>query len=280
MGPEGDVTNLSGYRGSRPVRVGNVAAHQVQLDVLGPIAELILLLAQDGISPPPEHWRITESMVAAVGKRWRDKDHGIWEIRGPRKHNVHSKVMCWQTVNCGLQIAEILGHRRSHWADLRREIADEVLSQGWNEKKKAFCASYGSSEIDAGTLSVGLSGLLPPEDDRFASTVTAIERDLREGPTVYRYRFDDGLPGTEGGFNLCTSWLIEAYAMMGRTKDAEELFNEYVRLAGPTGLMSEEFDPRQQTALGNYPQAYSHIGLISAALRLSESSKKALTTRG
>jgi len=269
LGPEGIIAELAGYRGSRPVRIGNMAAHQIQLDVLGPIAELIALLAKQGASLTPEHWRMTESMVAAVTNRWREEDHGIWEIRSARKHHVHSKVMCWQTLHCALQVAEFLGYQRPEWLDLQQVIAKDVLDHGWNEQQKAFCASYGGSEIDAATLSVGLSGLLPADDPRFASTVEAVERELRDGPTVFRYRYDDGLPGIEGGFNICTAWLIEAYALLGRRKDAEELFDRYANLAGPTELMAEEYDPRNGLALGNFPQAYSHIGLINAALRLA-----------
>jgi trehalose-phosphatase len=271
LGPEGVIAELAGYRGSRPVRIGNMAAHQVQLDVLGPIAELISLLAQHGAALTPEHWRMTESMVNAVSARWREADHGIWEIRDHRKHHVHSKVMCWQTVNCALRIADFLGFQRESWMGLRQTIADDVLTHGWNEQRKAFCSSYESSDIDAAALSVGLCGLLPPDDPRFASTVDAVERELRTGPVVYRYRYDDGLPGIEGGFNICTSWLIEAYAMLGRRKDALELFDQYAALAGPTGLIAEEYDPTNGLALGNFPQAYSHLGLINAALRLEES---------
>ncbi|HSZ56192.1 MAG TPA: trehalose-phosphatase [Tepidisphaeraceae bacterium] len=269
LAPEGVINELCGYRGSRPVRIGNAASHQVQLDVLGPIVELISLLARQGASVTPEHWRLTQSMVTAVSQRWREEDHGIWEIRGPRKHHVHSKVMCWHTVNCALQVAEFLGYRRDDWAELRQVIADDVLAHGWNDRQQAFCASYGSADVDAATLWVGLSGLLPPGDLRFASTALAVERELRRGSTVYRYRYDDGLPGVEGGFNICTAWLIEAYAMLGRWQEAEELFDRYAGLAGPTGLMAEEYDPPSQLALGNFPQAYSHIGLINAALKLA-----------
>lgn len=270
LGSEGTLAELAGYRGSRPVRTGNGAAQQVQLDVLGPVAELIALLAQQGASLTPEHWRLCQAMVAAVAERWREADHGIWEIRGHRKLHVHSKVMCWQTVHSALHVAEFLGYRRPEWAALRQVIADDVLAHGWNDRQQAFCASYGSDQIDAAALWVGLSGLLPPDDTRYASTVRAVERELRQGPTVYRYRYDDGLPGIEGGFNICTTWLIEAYAMLGRRQEARELFDQYVRLAGPTGLMAEEYDPIHALALGNFPQAYSHIGLINAALRLAE----------
>jgi trehalose-phosphatase len=269
LGQEGVVPELTGYCGSRPVRVGNGAAHQVQLDVLGPIAALLAYKSQQGAALTQEHWRLTETMVRAVAKRWREADHGIWEIRGARKHHVHSKVMCWHTVDCAIRIAEYMGQRRDPWHELRQAIAHDVLTHGWNERRKAYCASYGSSETDAASLWIGLSGLLPPDDPRFLSTVEAVERELLDGPTVYRYRYDDGLPGLEGGFNICTSWLIECYAMVGRRRDAEELFREYVQLAGPTGLIAEEYDPRSGMALGNFPQAYSHIGLINCALRLA-----------
>jgi GH15 family glucan-1,4-alpha-glucosidase len=162
-----------------------------------------------------------------------------------------------------------MGHDRADWIKLRQEIADDVLAHGWHEKAGAFCASYESPEIDAAALWVGLSGLLPPDDPRFISTVQAVERELREGPVVYRYHYDDGLPGIEGGFNICTTWLIESYALLGRWKEAEELFEAYAALAGPTGLMAEEYDPPSKMALGNFPQAYSHLGLINAALRLA-----------
>lgn len=269
LGAEGVIAELAGYRGSRPVRVGNSAAHQVQLDVMGPVAELLAMLAQQGASLTQEHWRMTQAMVHAVASRWAEEDHGIWEIRGPRRHHVHSRVMCWQTVDRALRVAEYMGHRREDWVSLRQTIAQDVLTHGWNAQMQTFCASYGGSAVDSATLCVGLSGLLPPDDPRFASTVQAVERELRDGATVYRYRYDDGLPGQEGGFNLCTAWLIEAYAILGRWDDAEQLFRHYTALAGPTGLFAEEYDPATMRALGNFPQAYSHVGLINTALRLA-----------
>lgn len=269
LGTEAEVGELAGYRGSRPVRVGNSAAHQIQLDVLGPIAELLALLARRGAALSSEHWRLLDLMVSAVGHRWRDADHGIWEVRRHRRQHVHSKVMCWQTVDCALQVAAYLGRSRPDWSELRATIADDILANGWNAERKAFCVAYDESDIDAASLAVGLSGLLPPSDERFAATVAAVERELLDGPTVYRYRYDDGLPGIEGGFHLCTTWLIESYAIMGRSKDARKLFDDYVGLVGPMGLLSEEYDPSRRQGLGNFPQAYSHIGLINAACRLA-----------
>lgn len=270
LGPEGEIPQLAGYRGSRPVRIGNAAAHQVQLDVFGPIADLAAVLAAQEAPLSSEHWRLIESMVEAVGRRWQEPDHGIWEVRLARRHHVHSKVMCWQTVDRALEVARYLGQRRPEWEALRTQIAEDVLKNGYSEAEQAFGATYDDGAADAASLAAGLSGLLPRTDARFTGTIAHVERNLRSGPTVYRYRYDDGLPGVEGGFNLCTCWLIESLALVGRRSDAAELLRDYARLAGPTGLMSEEYDPPTGMALGNFPQAYSHLGLIESALRLAE----------
>lgn len=267
--PEAEISELAGYAGSRPVRIGNAASRQLQLDVFGPIVELVHLLLMSGAPLGPEHWRLVEAMVSAVDARWREPDHGIWEIRGPRRHHVHSKVMCWQTAALGVEIAErFMGRSRPAWEALRDEIAADVIANGWKEGPDAFTISYESDEADAAALFVGLAGMIAPDDPRFASTVEAVIRELREGDTVYRYHGDDGLPGKEGGFNICTTWLIESLALIGRCDDARQLFDAYCTCAGPTGLLAEEHDPQQNLALGNHPQAYSHLGLINAALRL------------
>ncbi len=268
IGSESEVGELAGYRGSRPVRVGNAASHQVQLDVFGPIAELLAQLASAGAALSTEHWRLVEAMVSAVQRRWREPDHGIWEVRRARRNHVHSKVMCWQTVDRCLSVARYLARSRPDWIALRDEIAADVLRRGWSAQEQAFCAAYEHPEPDAAALCVGLSGLLAADDPRFVSTVEYVERHLRCAGTVFRYRYDDGLPGIEGGFNLCTSWLIESLALIGRRAEAEQLFGVYLSQLGPTGLLAEEYDPRENCALGNFPQAYSHLGLINAALRL------------
>ena len=268
LGPEGEIAELPGYLGSRPVRVGNAAAQQLQLDVFGPVADLVALLAARGAALSSEHWRMASAMVEAVGQRWREADHGIWEVRSARQHHVHSKVMCWQCVDRALKLGEYLGRRKRDWEALRDEIAADVLQHGYHAEERRILAWYADHAPDAAALQVGLSGLLPPDDERFRNTVEYVERHLRVGPTVYRYSYDDGLPGMEGGFNLCTTWLIEAYALLGRHKDAQDLFERYTKLVGSTGLLSEEYDPGAQQALGNYPQAYSHLGLINAALVL------------
>jgi trehalose 6-phosphate phosphatase len=269
LGPEGEITELAGYRGSRPVRVGNAAAQQLQLDIFGPVADLLALLAGRGAPLSSEHWHMVSAMVDAVGNRWREADHGIWEVRSARQQHVHSKVMCWQCVDRALKLGEYLGRRRRDWESLRKEIATDILQRGCGPEGRRVSAWYSDHAPDAAALQIGLSGLLPPEDDRFRNTVEYVERHLHVGPTVYRYSYDDGLPGIEGGFNLCTSWMIEAYALLGRHDDAQGLFERYIKLVGPTGLLSEEYDPAAQQALGNYPQAYSHLGLINAALVLN-----------
>lgn len=270
LGQEGEISELAGYRGSRPVRVGNAAAQQIQLDVFGPVADLLSVLAARAAPLSAEHWRLLEAMVDAVTQRWREPDHGTWEIRQARRHHVHSKVMCWQTVHRALSVARYLGKRRPEWDALREQIAADVLQRGWSARRNAFGTAYDDDHADAASLCVGLSGLLPPGDRRFLGTIAYVERELLKEGTVYRYRYDDGLPGREGGFHLCTCWLIEAYALAGRRTDAEALFERYIAAAGPTGLITEEYDPASGHGLGNYPQAYSHAGLISAALRLAE----------
>lgn len=276
LGPEAEIGELSGYGHSRPVRIGNAADHQVQLDVFGPIVDLVALLVERGAPVTPEHWRLVEAMVAAVAARWHEPDHGIWEVRGQKRHHVHTKVMCWLAAERGWFIArEVLGRERSDWDALRQAIRADVLRDGWNAQAGAFTFAYGSGELDAAALWVILSGLLAPDDPRSISTVRAVEELLRDGPVVYRYRLDDGLPGREGGFHICTSWLIECLAMQGQAGRARELFDQMAELAGPTGLLPEQYDPRAGRSLGNIPQAYSHLGLINAAVRLSASGDRA-----
>ncbi|MEM7275357.1 MAG: trehalose-phosphatase [Actinomycetota bacterium] len=267
--PEAEITELPGYGGSRPVRVGNAADGQVQLDVFGPVVDLVHCLLERGEALSAEHWRLVEAMVLAVSRRWHEPDHGIWEIRKPPRHHVYSKVMCWVTVDRAISIADqFLDREPEAWVELRDQIAAEVLDQGWNPEVGSFTAAYGDPDLDASVLAVGLWGLVAPDDERFVATVATVERELRRGPTVYRYLEDDGLPGKEGGFNLMTSWLIDAMCLIGRQSDAEALFKDLCELVGGTGLMAEEFDPETGRALGNVPQAYSHLGLINNALSI------------
>ncbi len=268
--PEAEIGQLAGYGDSRPVRISNAAANQVQLDVFGPIVDLVALLAERGAPISPDHWRLVRAMVQAVEARWREPDHGIWEIRADRRHHVHSKVMCWLTVHRALLVQElVLGRREAAWERLRDEIQGDVLAHGFSERAGAFTAVYGSESIDAAALWVGLSGLVPADDPRFASTVETVSRVLRDGPVVFRYREDDGLPGVEGGMLICAGWLAESLHMIGRAKEARETLDAIVSLMGPTGTAAEQYCPRHKISLGNIAQAYSHLAIINAAVALS-----------
>jgi trehalose-phosphatase len=271
LGAEAVIDTLPGWAGSRPVRVGNLANHQLQLDVFGPIADLLCAVADLRGSVREEEWRVLESMVEAVRRRWHEPDHGLWEARLPPRHHVFSKVMCWMTVDRALQmVTRHGGGDRPEWVELRDRIGHNVLEFGWHAEAGAYSVAYGHEEMDASSLWVGLSGLLPDDDPRFLATVLKIEADLRSGPVVYRYHWDDGLPGREGGFHICTAWLIEAYLRTGRRADAEELFRQMLDTAGPTGLLPEQYDPLGERGLGNHPQAYSHLGLIRCAQLLDQ----------
>ncbi|MBF6134227.1 trehalose-phosphatase [Nocardia otitidiscaviarum] len=278
--PEAVIDQLPGYAGSRPVRVGNAANMQVQLDVFGPIVDLISQLAhareKKGITDPSQalpdaDWELVVAMVSAVQRRWREPDHGIWEIRGNPRHHVYSKVMGWLTADRAITLARQFGRPLDpDWEKLRDTIADEVKVEGWNDEVQSYTAAYDGTDLDAATLHIGLSGLIEPSDPRFHATVVATEAELRSGSTVYRYHHDDGLPGGEGGFHLCAAWLVEAYLLIGKREDAEALFAQLVDVAGPTGLLSEEYDPVAERSLGNHPQAYSHLGLLRCAQLLSQ----------
>ncbi len=266
LSTEAVIDSLPGYAGSRPVRIGNAADHQVQLDVFGPIAELISALSEREGGLADSHWDLMVQMASAVLARWHEPDHGIWEARRAPRHHVYTKVMCWVTLDRALRTAA--RHARvpvPEWEPTATAIREEVLRDGWDESASSYTVAYDSPDLDAAVLHIGLSGLLDVADQRFLHTVTAVERELRVGPTVFRYRYDDGLPGLEGGFHICTTWLIEAYVAVGRIEEAWDLFDQLVNLFGPTGLLPEEYDPGTETHLGNHPQAYSHLGFIRCA---------------
>ena len=267
---EATIEELSGYAGSRPVRIGNAADHQVQLDVFGPVLALIHQLGEIDAPLSAKHWRLVEDLVAAVDQRWMEPDQGIWEVRSAPRHHTNSKVMCWVTVDRAMGIAErVFGRQRPEWSELRDRIEKDILTNAWNDDAGYFTTAYDGTDIDASVLAVGLFGLLEPDDPRFAATIEAVEAWLRTGDTVYRYKHEDGLPGEEGGFNLMTSWLIDAKILTGDLDDARHLFRRYLELAGQTGLIPEEVDPHTGRGLGNHPQAYSHLGLINNACNLA-----------
>jgi hypothetical protein len=270
LGPEAVIDTLPGYAGSRPVRVGNLANQQVQLDVFGPVVDLIEALTTERGKLDDSEWAMVEAMAHAVAARWMEPDHGIWEERHAPRHHVYSKVQCWVTIDRALKLAKRWDRPVDpSWERLREEIAQDVLTNGWHAEAGsgigAYTTAYDGLDLDAASLHVGLSGLVDPADPRFVATVTAVEAELRSGSTVYRYHRDDGLPGSEGGFHLCASWMVEAYLLVGQRTEAEELFEQLMDAAGPTGLLPEEYDPIAERSLGNHPQAYSHLGLIRCA---------------
>ncbi|TWP51135.1 trehalose-phosphatase [Lentzea tibetensis] len=272
LGAEAVIDTLPGYAGSRPVRVGNLANQQVQLDVFGPVVDLVVSLANARGSLTDADWTMVQAMAEAVARRWHEPDHGIWEERHAPRHHVYSKVMCWVTIDRAIKLGKQFGRALDpSWEPLRETIGTDVLKNGWSDEVQSFTTAYDGDDLDAASLFVGLAGMIDPADERFQSTVTAIEAELRSGSTVYRYRRDDGLPGDEGGFHLCAAWMIEAYLLTGRRTEAEELFAQMVDAAGPTGLLPEEYDPVAERSLGNHPQAYSHLGLIRCAQLLSQS---------
>ncbi|GAA1941587.1 trehalose-phosphatase [Amycolatopsis minnesotensis] len=271
IGAEAVIESLPGYAGSRPVRVGNLANHQVQLDVFGPVVELVVTLAGARGELRDQDWQMVRAMAEAVTRRWFEPDHGIWEERHVPRHRVYSRVMCWVTIDRAIKLGEVYDRDiPAGWHELREAIKSDVLEHGWNDEVSAFTTAYDGTDLDAASLFVGLTGLIDPSDERFQNTVTAIEAELRSGSTVYRYRRDDGLPGGEGGFHICAAWLVEAYLLTGRRTEAEELFEQLVDASGPTGLLPEQYDPVAERSLGNHPQAYSHIGLIRCANLLAQ----------
>ncbi len=269
---ERTISELCGYANSRPVRVGNAANRQLQLDIFGFVAELIFQMKCAQGSMSTAHWQLLEKLVAEVSASWQRKDQGMWEVRSKPRHHIHSKVMCWLTVDRGVRLSsEFCDHEPKEWLVLRDNIAQYVLSEGWNDKVGAFTTA--GDDLDASVLAIGLFGLVNPEDPRFVATVNKIEETLKHHDSVYRYHHQDGVEGSEGAFNLMTSWLIDAKILIGETVEARKLFDALIAQAAPTGLLPEEVDPVTKEGLGNHPQAYSHLGLINNAFNLSQPRK-------
>ena len=268
--------HLAGYEGSRPVRIGNAAARHLQIDIYG---EVILafhsLLLMDG-KIPPDAWELVQSLAAAIIANWKRKDRGVWEVRGEPQHFVYSKVMCWTGLDRAAHIAASMGDQQqsSRWSQTADLIKSEILDLGWSPAKQAFRQRYGSDALDASNLVIPFLGLIPRDDPRIGQNLDAIERELTSGPLVWRYlpgETDDGLEGQrEGAFTMLSFWLIGNLIYTGQTDRGFDYFHEMItRKANHLGLFSEMFDTTANRPLGNFPQAYSHIGLIHTALNLS-----------
>ncbi|WP_434740467.1 glycoside hydrolase family 15 protein [Micromonospora sp. SH-82] len=268
---ETELEHLGGYAGSRPVRVGNGAAGQIQFDTYGHILDAALAYHQLTGELTGDQWRLLRRHVEILAARWQEPDHGIWEIRGPVRHHVNSKVMSWVCLDRGIRLAELLGDDTApvqQWREARDELHAEVLDRGYDPEVGGFVIAYDLPEPDASLLRMPLVGFLPADDPRMLSTIEFIQRELSVAPAlIRRYTADDGLPGEEGAFLLCSFELVSALALAGRREEAGKLFDQLTELSGPLGLYSEEMAP-DGTALGNYPQAFTHLALIEAALNL------------
>lgn len=280
--PEVEMAWLEGYRGSRPVRVGNAAADQFQLDVYGYLLDTAWLYHRHGGEVEGAFWDLIRGAVDAVARQWMEPDRGIWEVRGATRHFVSSKVMCWVAVDRAIRLARARGLPADleRWQALRRTIRRRVEAEGVAPDSGAFVQAFGARALDASNLLIPLVRFLPPEDPRIVATVRRTERELAVDGLVYRYADGDGLPGGEGAFLICTWWLVDNLALIGDVPRARELFERTLGFANDVGLLAEQVDPATGALLGNFPQAFSHIGLIGAAMNLWKAGAGAHRGRG
>lgn len=271
---EAELTWLPGYRNSRPVRIGNGAHKQLQLDVYGELFDSLHQAREGGLSHPEAGWPLQLALLAHLERVWKEPDEGIWEVRNQRLHFTHSKVMAWVAFDRAVKGVERfkLPGLVARWRELCEEIRADVIENGVDPELNSFVRSYGTRELDASLLLLAEVGFLPADDPRFAGTVREIERRLVRDGLVYRYdtlASADGLPPGEGAFLACSFWLADAYVLMGRRSDAEALFDRLSGLCNDVGLLSEQYDPVGRLQLGNFPQAFSHIALLNTAFNLS-----------
>lgn len=271
--PEVELDWLPGYMDSKPVRVGNAASTQLQLDVFGEVMDVFHVARRYGLATDGDSWRMQRAMMATLEQVWREADEGIWEIRGPRRHFTHSRVMSWVAFDRAVKAVERWGLDGpvERWRQLREEIHREICDNAYKEAKGAFTQHYETDELDSSVLMMPLVGFLPATDPRMVSTIEAIQRELTDDGFVHRYRTAsgvDGLEGDEGAFVLCTYWLADALILAGRREEGRALFEKIAGIANDVGLLSEEYDPNAKRLLGNYPQAFSHIGLVNTAENL------------
>jgi len=272
--PEITLDHLDGYRQSRPVRIGNGAAKQVQMDVFGELLDALFLLVQHrGLYY--RGWAQLTRTMDWLSKNWQTLDKGIWEVRGGDRAFLHSRVMCWVAFDRALRVVQNQGLPASveEWRNARDAIYKEIMEQGWNEQKQSFVQYYGSDAVDASALLISLTGFTAPTDPRLLKTLDRIQKELTHAPHVYRYRIDqaadDGLKGTEGTFSICSFWFVEALTRARRLEEAREYLEQMFTYANHLGLYSEEVAPTGE-ALGNFPQAFTHLALIRACYFLNQ----------
>jgi GH15 family glucan-1,4-alpha-glucosidase len=269
---------LPGYEGSKPVRIGNAASDQLQIDVFGEVMDALHQARVGDLQNLAEGWDFQRALLSHLEKVWSSEDDGIWEIRGERRHLTHSKVMAWVAFDRAIRGAEAFGLKGpiDHWRKLRAEIHEQVCEKAFNRSIGAFVQAYGSDQLDATSLLIPAVGFLPPIDARVRSTIDAVERRLVPNGFVMRYdtrASDDGLPPGEGAFLACSFWLADAYVLLGRRDDARKLFERLLSLRNDLGLLSEEYDPAAKRLLGNFPQAFSHIALVNTAHNIERPEK-------
>jgi GH15 family glucan-1,4-alpha-glucosidase len=270
---------LSGYEGSSPVRIGNGASEQLQLDVYGEVVDALFQARRVGLAASDDAWRFTRKVFDWLESGWREPDEGIWEVRGPRRHFTHSKVMAWVAFDRAVKTIQRFGRKGplDRWKATRKAIRDEVLREGYNAERGCFVQYFGSDRLDASCLLIPLVGFLPATDERVVGTVRAIEKELVRNGFVERYRADeenadvDGLPPGEGAFLPCSFWLAAVLHRQGRHREALELYERLLALRNDLGLISEEYDPERGRLVGNFPQAFTHIGIVETAFTLSRS---------
>ncbi|MEV0782173.1 glycoside hydrolase family 15 protein [Streptomyces sp. NPDC050423] len=285
--PESELTWLRGYENSTPVRIGNAAVRQRQLDVYGEVIDSLRLARDAGLGDKPHAWNLQLSLLGFLESTWREPDEGLWEIRGQRRHFVHSKVMAWVAADRAVRSLEedpSLTGDADRWRAMRDAVHREVCEKGYDPVRNTFTQSYGSRDLDAATLLIARTGFLPPDDPRLVGTVDAVRDELGSDGLVRRYSTDgtsiDGLPGGEGAFLACSFWLADALRMTGRTEEATELFERLLALRNDVGLLAEEYDTVAMRQLGNFPQAFSHIGLVGTAVALAEAQAREDTAPG
>jgi GH15 family glucan-1,4-alpha-glucosidase len=269
---------LSGYEGSTPVRIGNAASDQFQLDIFGEVMAVLYGALEAGLPQrdPTRHPGIeVGDAIELVERMWREPDEGIWEIRGQRQHFTYSKVSAWTAIDRAIRISEAMGADvpLDRWRAVRDEIHAEVLAKGFDSERNTFVQHYGGKGLDASLLLIPIFGFLPAQDPRVLGTIDAIQQEICDGPFVFRYSTEegvDGLAGSEGAFLICSFWLVSALAMAGRVEEADRNLEQLMALQNDVGLLSEEYDPQGERLLGNFPQAFSHIGLLRAIYAISD----------
>jgi GH15 family glucan-1,4-alpha-glucosidase len=271
--PERELDHLSGYAGSRPVRVGNEAVSQRQSDVLGAVMDALAMARDEGLDEDEDSWSLQRTLVDDLAEHWKARDHGLWEIRGPQRHFTHSRVMVWVAFDRAIRAVEEHGLTGAvdRWRQVRDDVRAEILEHGFNRERNTFTQHYETDAVDAALLMIPAVGFLPGDDPRVLGTIAAVENDLLQDGLLLRYRTEtgvDGLAGDEHPFLACSFWLVSAYSLAGRHEEARATMERLLEIPNDLGLMPEEYDPVENRFVGNFPQAFSHLALVGAAVAL------------